>query len=131
VHRSRTVVALAAAATLALTAAACGDDDDVAASGDTTETTAAGGMAEAESNTIVDVAAGNGDFCTLVTAVTTAELQDALSSEGPFTVFAPTNAASDVLPEGTVDTLLEEENREQLTAILAYHVVPGAVMTTA
>ena len=129
-HRSRTVVALAAAATLALTAAACGDDD-VAASGDTTETTAAGGMAEAESNTIVDVAAGNGDFCTLVTAVTTAELQDALSSEGPFTVFAPTNAASDALPEGTVDTLLEEENREQLTAILAYHVVPGAVMRTA
>ena len=137
-HRSRKLVALAAAATLALTAAACGDDDDdVAASGDTTETTAAmddgtmddGGMAEAESNTIVDVAAGNDDFSTLVTAVTTAELQDTLSSEGPFTVFAPTNAAFDALPEGTVETLLEEESRDQLTAILTYHVVPGAVMS--
>lgn len=78
--------------------------------------------------TIVDVAAGNPDFSTLVAAVTAAGLGETLSSEGPFTVFAPTNAAFAALPAGTLDSLLLPENKDQLTAILTYHVVPGKVM---
>lgn len=76
---------------------------------------------------IVDIAASNEDFSTLVTALQAAGLVDTLRSDGPFTVFAPTNAAFAALPEGTVETLLRPENREQLAAILTYHVVPGAV----
>ncbi len=75
--------------------------------------------------TIVQIASENEDFSTLVAAVTAADLADALSGEGPFTVFAPNNAAFDALPEGTVDSLLEYDNRDQLTAILTYHVVSG------
>ncbi|MBI1264803.1 MAG: fasciclin domain-containing protein [Alphaproteobacteria bacterium] len=78
----------------------------------------------AEQN-IVEIAAGNDDFSTLVAAVTAAGLVDALSGEGPFTVFAPNNAAFAALPAGTVETLLEEANLGQLTAILTYHVVSG------
>lgn len=80
--------------------------------------------APAEQN-IVEIAAGNEDFSTLVAAVTAAGLVDALSGEGPFTVFAPNNAAFAALPAGTVETLLEEANLEQLTSILTYHVVSG------
>ena len=80
------------------------------------------------SNTIVDIAAGNPDFSTLVAAVSAAGLVDALSGEGPFTVFAPTNEAFAALPEGTLDSLLLPENKQQLTDILLYHVVPGAVL---
>ncbi|MEM9435381.1 MAG: fasciclin domain-containing protein [Pseudomonadota bacterium] len=76
---------------------------------------------------IVDIAAGNDDFSTLVAAVTAAGLVDTLKSDGPFTVFAPTNAAFDALPDGTVASLLEPENKDQLVKILTYHVVPGAV----
>lgn len=83
-----------------------------------------GHMAPAQQN-IVEIAAGNDDFSTLVAAVTAAGLVDALSGEGPFTVFAPNNAAFAALPAGTVETLLEEANLEQLTAILTYHVVSG------
>ncbi|HRQ64315.1 MAG TPA: fasciclin domain-containing protein [Xanthomonadaceae bacterium] len=79
-------------------------------------------------NDIVDIAAGNDDFSTLVAAVQAAGLVDTLKGEGPFTVFAPTNAAFAALPAGTVETLLKPENREQLIAILTYHVVPGRVM---
>ena len=79
----------------------------------------------AQAQTIVDVAAGNDDFSTLVTAVQAAGLVDTLSSEGPFTVFAPTNAAFEALPEGTVEALLADI--DTLTAILTYHVVAGAV----
>ena len=78
-------------------------------------------------NDIVDIAAGNPNFSTLVAAVQAADLVDTLKGDGPFTVFAPTNAAFDALPAGTVDTLLLPENKDQLTAILTYHVVPGAV----
>ena len=77
--------------------------------------------------TIVDVAAGNPDFSTLVAAVKAAGLVETLSSEGPFTVFAPTNAAFAELPPGTLDALLKPENRDQLVAILTYHVVAGKV----
>lgn len=76
---------------------------------------------------IVDIAASNGNFNTLVAAVTAAGLVDTLKSEGPFTVFAPTDAAFAKLPAGTVDSLLLPENKDQLVAILTYHVVPGAV----
>ncbi|PQJ81379.1 fasciclin domain-containing protein [Polaribacter glomeratus] len=74
---------------------------------------------------IVGVAASNENFTTLVAAVKAAGLVETLSSAGPFTVFAPTNAAFDKLPEGTVATLLQPENKATLTSILTYHVVAG------
>lgn len=76
---------------------------------------------------IVDIAVSNGSFNTLVAAVQAAGLVDTLKGEGPFTVFAPTDAAFAALPVGTVDSLLLPENKDKLTAILTYHVVPGAV----
>ena len=76
---------------------------------------------------IVDVAAGAGIFNTLVAAVQAAELVDVLKSDGPFTVFAPTDEAFAALPEGTVESLLLPENKELLTSILLYHVVAGTV----
>lgn len=78
--------------------------------------------------TIVEIAVGNPDFSTLVAALQAAGLVEALSGEGPFTVFAPTNEAFAALPAGTVETLLLPENKEQLIAILTYHVVSGEVM---
>lgn len=74
---------------------------------------------------IVENASQSSDLSTLVAAVKAAELVDTLSGEGPFTVFAPTNAAFAKLPEGTVETLLEPENKGQLQSILTYHVVPA------
>ncbi|HEY5623983.1 MAG TPA: fasciclin domain-containing protein [Gammaproteobacteria bacterium] len=82
--------------------------------------------AEHEKN-IVNVAVEAGNFTTLATALEAAGLVDTLSGEGPFTVFAPTDDAFAKLPEGTVENLLKPENIDQLTAILTYHVVPGAV----
>ncbi|GAA5048577.1 fasciclin domain-containing protein [Erythrobacter westpacificensis] len=116
----------ASAAALAL--AACGGAADEAAMED--DTMMADEMANAEADmpgTIVEVAQGNPDFSTLVTAVTAAELGETLSGTGPFTVFAPTNAAFDALPDGTVETLTTEDT-EQLGSILTYHVVPSEVM---
>lgn len=84
---------------------------------------------EADAMDIVDTAAGNEIFSTLVAAVKAADLVDALKSEGPFTVFAPTNEAFEKLPEGTVESLLQPENKEKLIAILKYHVVSGKVMS--
>jgi len=77
---------------------------------------------------IVDTAVTAGSFNTLVAAVKAAGLVDTLKGDGPFTVFAPTDEAFAALPEGTVASLLEEANRDQLTAILTYHVVPGKIM---
>lgn len=74
---------------------------------------------------IVEVAAGNDNFTTLVAAVKAADLVETLSGEGPFTVFAPTNDAFAKLPDGTVETLLKPENKIALTSILTYHVVSG------
>jgi uncharacterized surface protein with fasciclin (FAS1) repeats len=85
-------------------------------------------LAYEKSRTIVDVAAGNPDFSTLVAAVKAAGLADTLSGEGPFTVFAPTNEAFAKLPAGTVEDLLKPENKDKLIAVLTYHVVPGKVM---
>lgn len=79
---------------------------------------------------IVDTAAGSEDFETLVAAVQAADLVDTLKGEGPFTVFAPTDDAFAALPEGTLEDLLKPENKDQLVAILTYHVVPGKVMSS-
>jgi transforming growth factor-beta-induced protein len=81
-----------------------------------------------ETSDIVDTAINDGRFTTLVAAVQAADLVDTLKGEGPFTVFAPTDDAFAALPEGTLDTLLMPENKQQLTDILLYHVVPGKVM---
>ncbi|MEM7697115.1 MAG: fasciclin domain-containing protein [Verrucomicrobiota bacterium] len=81
-----------------------------------------------EKKDIVDVAAGNEDFSTLVAAVKAAGLVETLKGEGPFTVFAPTNAAFEKLPEGAVADLLKPENKDKLVAVLTYHVVAGKVM---
>ncbi|MEW6178842.1 MAG: fasciclin domain-containing protein [Chloroflexota bacterium] len=78
--------------------------------------------------TIVDIAAADGRFATLVAAVQAAGLVETLTGEGPFTVFAPTDEAFAKLPAGTLDELLKPENKQQLTDILLYHVVPGKVM---
>lgn len=85
-----------------------------------------GGALMVASKDIVDNAVMSADHSTLVAAVQAAGLVDTLKSEGPFTVFAPTNAAFAALPEGTVATLLLEENKDQLVDILTYHVVAGA-----
>jgi uncharacterized surface protein with fasciclin (FAS1) repeats len=77
---------------------------------------------------IVDTAVSAGSFQTLVAAVKAAGLVDTLKGPGPFTVFAPTDEAFAKLPAGTLDDLLKPENKEKLTAILTYHVVPGKVM---
>ncbi len=78
---------------------------------------------------IVDTAVSAGNFNTLVAAVKAAGLVDTLKGDGPFTVFAPTDAAFAALPAGTVENLLKPENKDQLIAVLTYHVVPGKVMS--
>ncbi|GAA6191297.1 fasciclin domain-containing protein [Phaeobacter sp. NW0010-22] len=78
--------------------------------------------ATAQANTIVEIAAGDDRFSTLVAAVTAAGLAETLSGPGPFTVYAPVNDAFAALPEGTVETLLKPENKGQLTNVLLYHV---------
>lgn len=94
--------------------------------GTASKTDAAAKPAMAKQN-IVQIAAGNPDFSTLVAALKAADLVGALEGQGPFTVFAPTNAAFEKLPAGTVENLLKPENKAQLTAVLTYHVVPGNV----
>ena len=88
---------------------------------------AASAIAWAADKDIVDTAVAAGEFKTLATALTAAGLVETLKGEGPFTVFAPTDAAFAKLPAGTLDMLLKPENKEQLTAVLAYHVVAGKV----
>jgi len=87
-------------------------------------------VAKAGEKDIVDTAVSAGSFNTLVAAVQAAGLVDTLKGEGPFTVFAPTDEAFAALPEGTVENLLKPENKDQLVAILTYHVVPGKVMSS-
>lgn len=90
-----------------------------------------GGAAMFADKTIVENAVNSADHTTLVAAVKAAGLVDTLNSEGPFTVFAPVNAAFDALPEGTVATLLKPENKDQLTKILTCHVVAADAMSKA
>ncbi len=131
----RTLTSIAVISTIALTA--CGSDANDAADETTppvettaeemTEETTAAEMAE-EPGDIVAVASGAGDFGTLVAAVQAAGLVETLQGDGPFTVFAPTDAAFAALPEGLVDALLLPENKETLAKILTYHVVAGEVL---
>lgn len=86
-----------------------------------------GGAAMYPSKDIIDNAVNSKDHTTLVAAVKAAGLVDTLKGPGPFTVFAPTNAAFDKLPAGTVDTLLKPENQDQLKKVLTYHVVAGRI----
>ena len=109
-------------AVFALVAAACGGDDSSEEPAASTTTTAA----VEEMANIVEVAAGAGQFETLLAAATAAGLADTLANDGPFTVFAPTDEAFAALPEGTVEGLLEDP--EALSEILLYHVVPGKVL---
>jgi uncharacterized surface protein with fasciclin (FAS1) repeats len=140
IKRTRTrMMALGLAAGL-VALSACGSDSNDSTSDTTTaveeaETEVTEAMEEAETETsemggeagtIVDVAVGAG-LDTLVAAVTAAELGEALSAEGPLTVFAPTEEAFAALPEGLVACLLEPENKDALSAILTYHVVDGLV----
>lgn len=133
--KSRLLALIAALLAFTLIAAACGDDDDddAVSSGEPQEETAeAEGEDEAaaeESGTIVDVAVAAGDFTTLVAAVDAADLVETLSGEGPFTVFAPNDAAFAAALDSlglTAEELLADT--ETLTSILTYHVVPGKVM---
>jgi uncharacterized surface protein with fasciclin (FAS1) repeats len=89
-----------------------------------------GGAMMVPSKNIVENAAASSDHTTLVAAVKAAGLDGTLSGAGPFTVFAPANAAFEKLPAGTVDNLLKPESKEKLTSVLTYHVVPGAVRST-
>lgn len=97
----------------------------------TTESTPAAGQSGVEDNDsqkdVVKVAVGSPDHTTLVKAVQAAGLVDALSNAGPFTVFAPTNAAFDKLPAGTVEDLLKPENKDKLKAVLEHHVMTSAL----
>jgi uncharacterized surface protein with fasciclin (FAS1) repeats len=86
------------------------------------------GAAQAAEADIVDTAMSAGQFSTLLAAVKAAGLEETLRGEGPFTVFAPTDAAFAKLPAGTVEDLLKPENKDKLVAILTYHVVPGKIM---
>jgi uncharacterized surface protein with fasciclin (FAS1) repeats len=99
--------------------------DDGMATEDTMTTEDSAGMESA--GTIVEVAAGNESFSTLVQAVEAAGLVETLSAEGPYTVFAPTDEAFAALPEGTLEQLLQPENQETLIQILTYHVLPQEV----
>lgn len=119
------VFAVAIAA--ALTLAACGSDDEASEDTVAEDTVAEEVVADGD---IVAVASGNPDFTTLVAALSAAGLVETLQGEGPFTVFAPTDAAFAALPEGLLEKLLLPENIAALTAILTYHVVPGKVMST-
>lgn len=126
------IAAVAVAA--ALTLAACSSSSDepaaetTAAAAESVPAESAPAEEEATAGTIVDVASSTDGFATLVAAVTAAELAETLSGEGPFTVFAPTDDAFAALPAGVLDALLLPENKDALTKILTYHVVPGAVM---
>ena len=87
------------------------------------------GAVTAKAADIVDTAVSAGQFNTLVTAVQAAGLVETLKSDGPFTVFAPTDAAFAKLPAGTVESLLKPENKDQLISVLTYHVVSGKIMS--
>ena len=138
---TRTLRLAACLAALGVVASACSDDGaDADTASTTTPAPVAATMAPAATDApmttpapattdadIVDTAIAAGDFTTLVAAVQAAGLEDTLRGEGPFTVFAPTDAAFAKLPPGTVESLLKPENKEKLRAILTYHVVPGTV----
>ena len=110
---------------------ACGDNAPATVPSDPSPTPTGGGQStvkdEQSQNNVVGVAVGSKDHTTLVAAVQAAELVDALSNAGPFTVYAPTNAAFEALPAGTVEGLLKPENKADLVNILEYHVALGVL----
>jgi uncharacterized surface protein with fasciclin (FAS1) repeats len=114
---------------LALGAAACGSDDEGTGSSGGGAATSQEQAPSTQQNAqdVVALAQDTPDLSTLVTAVSTAKLADTLQGKGPFTVFAPTNAAFEKLGDEQVQSLLEPENRDQLTKVLTYHVVPGTL----
>ena len=112
---ARKTIAAAVAASMLLSGAAFAD-------------VMVGGMAMYPTKNIIENAVNSADHTTLVAAVKAAGLVDTLQGKGPFTVFAPVNAAFAALPAGTVDTLLKPENKPRLVAILTYHVLAGKVM---
>jgi uncharacterized surface protein with fasciclin (FAS1) repeats len=118
------MLVLAIAAVAALVAVGCGDDSDDGASAPASTEAAPAAPATSQQD-IVQLASGNEDLSTLTTAVTAADLGPTLKGEGPYTVFAPTNAAFEALPAGALDELLEPANKKQLGGVLTYHVVPG------
>jgi uncharacterized surface protein with fasciclin (FAS1) repeats len=119
----RTLGAIAVLSVMGITAAnACPN-----ATGKKTETTPVAAQPN-QAGTIVEIAAGNPAFSTLVKAVQAAGLAETLSGKGPFTVFAPTNEAFAALPQGTLEKLLQPENRDMLRKVLTYHVVSGDLM---
>jgi uncharacterized surface protein with fasciclin (FAS1) repeats len=129
--RKRSFAVMASAAALALGFAACGDDDEESASassggGATTEQTQPAEPTGGQD--IVALAQGNADLSTLVEAVTAADLAETLQAEGPYTVFAPSNAAFEEVGQDQLNELLEPANKDQLTDVLTYHVVEGEVM---
>lgn len=119
------ILSLAVACSAAVFAVSC--DNKSTETEETTEVVEE--VVEEVSNTVVDIAVGSPDHTTLVAAVSAAGLVETLSGDGPFTVFAPTNAAFAALPEGTVDNLLKPEMKDQLTGVLTYHVVAGNVLS--
>lgn len=130
--RTRTPL-IAMAVTASLVLAACGDDGattETTAAPETTEAAAETTAAPAEAGDIIAVATEAGSFTTLAAALGAASLVETLQGEGPFTVFAPTDAAFAALPEGLVDALLLPENVEVLTDILLFHVIVGSEVTS-
>ena len=125
---------LISAAALAAIVTACSPaapPTDTMASAAPAATEAAPAAPMVAAKDIVDTAVGAGSFTTLVAAVQAAGLESTLRGAGPFTVFAPTDAAFAALPAGTVEDLLKPENKAKLIAILTYHVLPGEVMSSA
>ena len=122
-HTARLAVGLSLA--LGAASAAAAQDTGMAKMGMEKGTTMVGGQAMFPSKDIVDNAVNSADHTTLVAAVKAAGLVETLKGAGPFTVFAPTNAAFGQLPAGTVDTLLKPENKAKLAKVLTYHVVAG------
>jgi uncharacterized surface protein with fasciclin (FAS1) repeats len=126
-HISRTWRVLAASTALVLVASACSSsDDDESTSTTTAAPSTEQSQSEAGGETIVGVASANPDFSTLVSAVQEADLVDTLSGDGPFTVFAPTDDAFAAIPADQLQAILAD--KEQLTGILTYHVLPAKVM---
>ncbi|ARV63080.1 fasciclin [Nostocales cyanobacterium HT-58-2] len=123
---SKTVAITIAAASFVISAPTFAQSHSTSSPKPTTSTTQ-----PTTAGTIVDVASANPSFKTLVAALKAADLVDTLSAKGPFTVFAPTDAAFAALPKGTLEKLLKPENKATLQKILTYHVVPGAVTSKA
>jgi uncharacterized surface protein with fasciclin (FAS1) repeats len=120
IHTGKTILAALVAAALTFSAASVLAETDPNV----------GGAAMFPTKNIVENAVNSQDHTTLVAAVKAAGLVETLEGAGPFTVFAPVNAAFDKLPAGTVDTLLKPENKDQLVKVLTYHVVAGKVSST-